>query len=323
MRTLIASLLLACCASVSAQGTFFAQNVTTGNPASGTPTFSPGSGIMGPQSVTISATGGSVICYNTTGSPATNGTTGCTTGTLYSGAVSVSTSETLYAVSGGTGYTDSSVGSAAYTISGHAMKVIQTTTCTTNGGGSSTMTCTLTATQTGNSLLIGCRSGDGTVLTFVPSATPITATASTINNAFIVSNVTTGTTAVVVTNTSIYDHTACLVAEVSGVITVSPIDVNTVFVRTGYLTSGTTGSVTTTNANDVIIGIAYSDSDANGPYTPGSGYATIGTATNVNTIYGDIYLEYKNVSATGTQNPPVSWTTTGYVWGATAALELQ
>jgi len=66
--------------------------------------------------VTISATGGSVICYNMTGSPATNGSTGCATGTLYTGAVSVSTSETLYAVSGGTGYTDSSVGSAAYTI---------------------------------------------------------------------------------------------------------------------------------------------------------------------------------------------------------------
>jgi len=86
-------------------------------PQSGTPSFSPGAGTYtGTQSVTISATGGSVICYNTTGSPATNGSTGCATGTLYTGAVSVSTSETLYAVSGGTGYTDSSVGSAAYTI---------------------------------------------------------------------------------------------------------------------------------------------------------------------------------------------------------------
>ena len=92
-----------------------------GKPTSGTPTFSPGTGSYGStQSVTISATGGSVICYNTTGSPATNGTTGCTTGTLYTGAVSVSTSETLYAVSGGTGYTDSSVGSATYTISASA-----------------------------------------------------------------------------------------------------------------------------------------------------------------------------------------------------------
>jgi hypothetical protein len=35
---------------------------------------------------------------------------------LYSSAVGVPSSETLYAVAGGTGYTDSSVGSAAYVI---------------------------------------------------------------------------------------------------------------------------------------------------------------------------------------------------------------
>ncbi len=86
------------------------------NPAA-TPTFSPVAGTYGgTQSVTISAATGTVICYNTTGSPATNGATGCTTGTKYTGAVSVATSETLYAVSGGTGFVDSSVGSAAYTI---------------------------------------------------------------------------------------------------------------------------------------------------------------------------------------------------------------
>jgi hypothetical protein len=105
---------------------------TVGNPTSGTPTFSPGAGsYSSTQSVTISATGGSVICYNTTGSPATNGTTGCTTGTLYSGAVSVSTSETLYAVSGGTGYTDSAVGSATYTIT--AVNYMITNVATSQG----------------------------------------------------------------------------------------------------------------------------------------------------------------------------------------------
>jgi hypothetical protein len=103
-------------------------------PQSGTPSFSPGTGTYtGTQSVTISATGGSVICYNTTGSPATNGSTGCTTGTLYTGAVSVSTSETLYAVSGGTGYTDSSVGSAVYTISA-VPTFVQSCTGPGNGG---------------------------------------------------------------------------------------------------------------------------------------------------------------------------------------------
>ena len=115
-------------------GTVHAQSLivisgskTVGKPTSGTPTFSPGAGsYSSTQSVTISATGGSVICYNTTGSPATNGTTGCTTGTLYSGAVSVSTSETLYAVSGGTGYTDSTVASATYTISASIWTTLNT-----------------------------------------------------------------------------------------------------------------------------------------------------------------------------------------------------
>ncbi len=90
-----------------------------------TPTFSPVAGTyVGSQSVTISSTSGSVICYNTTGSPATNGSSGCTTGTLYSSPVTVSSSQTLYAVAGGTGYSDSSVGSASYVVSSSAPAVI-------------------------------------------------------------------------------------------------------------------------------------------------------------------------------------------------------
>ncbi len=59
---------------------------------------------------------GAVICYSTTGSPATNGSTSCATGTLYTGPVTVSSSETLYAVAGGTGYNDSPVVSGSYVI---------------------------------------------------------------------------------------------------------------------------------------------------------------------------------------------------------------
>jgi hypothetical protein len=82
------------------------------------PTFSPIAGTYsGSQSVTLStASSGAVICYNTTGSPATNGSTGCATGTLYTGPVTVSSSETLFAVAGGAGYNDSPVGSASYVI---------------------------------------------------------------------------------------------------------------------------------------------------------------------------------------------------------------
>lgn len=102
-----------------------------------TPTFSPGAGTYtGPQSVTITTTSpGAIICYNTTGAPATNGTTGCTTGTLYSGAVTVSTTETLFAVAGGTGYSsDSSVGSAAYTINASPSNHLLSGGITISGG---------------------------------------------------------------------------------------------------------------------------------------------------------------------------------------------
>lgn len=82
------------------------------------PTFSPGGGTYAEsQSATLSsASSGSVICYNATGTPKTNGSNGCASGTLYTGPVSVSSSETMYAVAGGSGYGDSPVESAKYVI---------------------------------------------------------------------------------------------------------------------------------------------------------------------------------------------------------------
>jgi Chitobiase/beta-hexosaminidase C-terminal domain/Legume lectin domain len=82
------------------------------------PMFSPAAGTYsGIQSVALSSvSSGAVICYNTIGNPATNGANSCTTGTAYTGPVTVSSSETLYAVAGGTGYNDSPVVSANYVI---------------------------------------------------------------------------------------------------------------------------------------------------------------------------------------------------------------
>lgn len=84
-------------------------------PAAAAPTFTPSSGIV-PQTVTLTcSTSGTHACYNTTGLPATDGASGCTTGTLYSSAVSVTTTETLYAVCGGGGtYSDSSIATANF-----------------------------------------------------------------------------------------------------------------------------------------------------------------------------------------------------------------
>ena len=105
-------------------------------PTASTPTFSPVAGIyVGTQSVAIStSSGGAIICYTITGTtPATNGSTGCTTGTLYSTAVSVPVSETLKAVAGGTGFIDSSVGSAAYVINARSAGALQNGTILLNG----------------------------------------------------------------------------------------------------------------------------------------------------------------------------------------------
>jgi hypothetical protein len=146
------------------------KSLSTGTPTAANVTFSPVAGsYSSAQNVTLSTTAGTVICYNTTGSPATNGSTGCTSGTQYTGPVSVPSSETLYAVAGGTGYTDSSVSSAAYTInltsaqiaiSGTSVSVVpgattgntSTITVTPSGGftGSVALTASITSSPTGS-----------------------------------------------------------------------------------------------------------------------------------------------------------------------------
>ena len=79
------------------------------------PTFSPVAGSYGPtQSVAISSsTSGATIRYTTDGSTPSE-----TVGTVYSGTVSVAASETLKAIAYKSGWSDSSVSAAAYTITG-------------------------------------------------------------------------------------------------------------------------------------------------------------------------------------------------------------
>src|SRR5208282_4782932 len=78
-----------------------------------TPTFSPVAGTYtSAQSVTISCSTPSSTIYYTT-----NGTTPTTGSPVYSTPIAVSTSQTVQAIATATGFTQSAVGSAAYTIS--------------------------------------------------------------------------------------------------------------------------------------------------------------------------------------------------------------
>ncbi|MBV8629913.1 MAG: chitobiase/beta-hexosaminidase C-terminal domain-containing protein [Silvibacterium sp.] len=85
-----------------------------------TPVFSPPAGsYSGTQMVTISdSTNGAVIYYTT------NGTTPTTSSTKYSGAITVSSSETLEAIAIAPGFSQSAVAIAAYTISSSSLQVM-------------------------------------------------------------------------------------------------------------------------------------------------------------------------------------------------------
>jgi len=84
-----------------------------------TPSFSPVAGTYSStQSVTITSTGADSIYYTTDGSTPT------TSSTLYTGAISVSASETLKALAVKSGWTNSAIGSAAYVIEGAAAPTI-------------------------------------------------------------------------------------------------------------------------------------------------------------------------------------------------------
>jgi parallel beta-helix repeat protein len=95
----------------SGSETFF--NPTTPPLVTADPTFSLGTGTyIGTQTVSISTTTtGASINYTTDGSTPTS-----TTGTLYSGPISIAANTTLKAIAFATGYSDSLVTSATYTI---------------------------------------------------------------------------------------------------------------------------------------------------------------------------------------------------------------
>src|SRR5271165_3666745 len=86
--------------------------ITINPPAAATPTFSPAGGTYtSAQSVTISDTTSGATIYYTT-----NGTTPTTSSTVYTAPLTVSASETVQAMATASGFFNSNVSSAAYTI---------------------------------------------------------------------------------------------------------------------------------------------------------------------------------------------------------------
>jgi hypothetical protein len=283
-----------------------------------TPTFSSGSS----SPITISDSNSGLTGFAMT--YCTDGTNTCTPGTSYSSPVTVTGSGYIRAKATATGYTASAVGSEAYTISSHGMTVVQAVSCPLVGGGAGpAYTCSFSATPANASILAACVTSS-TLLTL--SGSPVNIFSSGFNappdGVWVYSGVTTGTTSITVTLAGTYSQGECELAVVTGVAISSPVDqpstLPTALGGSSYATSITTGSVTTTNANDVILGSAFNIINNN--YTVGSGYTLIGAACEGASCAG---LEYLNVSATGAYNPPMNQSAAGVSDVGTVALKLQ
>jgi hypothetical protein len=152
-----------------AAGSMVTYNYTVGTPTAATPTFTPAAGAYGPtQSVAIATTTGGATIYYTT-----NGTTPTTSSTVYSTPVSVTATETLNAIAVESGYTNSAVGTAAFTINGAAATPVfspaagtfsstQSVTLTDGTSGSSIFYCTSSPCTSGGTLYTAALSTSST-----------------------------------------------------------------------------------------------------------------------------------------------------------------
>lgn len=146
------------------------SSIYTIAPVLPTPTFSVAGGTYtAAQTVSISdATTGAVIYYTTNGSAPT------TSSTLYTGPITVSSTETIEAFATGTGYTNSVVGSVTYTIA----PLVATPTFSVAGGTyTTTQTVSITDTTTG-ALIYFTTNGSTPTASSTPYTGPITVSAT-------------------------------------------------------------------------------------------------------------------------------------------------
>jgi hypothetical protein len=264
-----------------------------------TPTFNPAGGnYSSAQSVTISdSTSGSTIYYTT------NGTTPTTNSAVYGSAINVSSTETLEAIATASGYTQSAVGSAAYTISsgGTPIKTVQS-----NNGSSEDSDALAVAfnsnVTSGNVILVAESTYDAETL-----ATPT----DTIGNTFTLlvtagtsgdsvaavygaTNKSSGADTVTCNDNDASNNLHCNIYEVQGITTTVDETGNSTLTNTALTVST---SAATTNADDYVF--AFFADNANGAnITVGPGY---GDAQLSNDGGDSGFSEDSVVVATGVQ----------------------
>ena len=292
-----------------------ALNYTTGGVTTvATPTFLPAAGTYtASQSVTIGdATAGTTIYYTT------NGSTPTTSSSVYSGAITVSATETLEAIAVETGYANSPVATAAYTISASSTLpapafspapgtytssqsvTISDATAgatiyyTTNGSTPTTSSSvyngaiTVSATETLEAIAVETGYTNSSVATATYTISPVlpaptfspAAGTYTTSQSVTISDATAGTTIYYTTNGSTPTTSSSVY---NGAITVSATEtLEAIAVETGYANSPVATAAYTISASSTLPAPAFSP--APGTYTS-SQSVTISDATAGATIY--------------------------------------
>ena len=295
-----------------AQSTVANATYTIGSQAA-PPTFSEGTGTYtGTQSIKLSdTTPGATIYYAINSTPTTSST-------KYTGtAISVSSSETIEAMAVASGYTQSTVASATYTIN-----PVQTSTITyvqgtyTNPGSARTENVTYSLAQVSgdlNVVIVGWWETNATIVSVTDSSQNIYSLAvgptmlagdgvGAIYYAKNISGAPAGTNTVTVTFSQPVSAPDLRILEYSGVDTANPVDV--VAAGTGSSATPTAGPLTTTAANDIIVAGNFVYTYITGA---GSGFTNRMFTPDGDNVEDELVPAVGTYTATAVESPGSAW----------------
>jgi hypothetical protein len=218
------------------------------------PFFSPAAGTYSTaQTVVIASTTPSATIYYTT-----NGTTPTINSTVYSGPVTVSSTQTLTAIALASGYVQSPVASAAYTFVTLINAPIYVQQCSQTAS-ATTLTCPLTGVGAGHTLIIGVTSTNTLSSVTSSSGTPVVVDAVNLAvpgpkymNVYYLPNTTAGNITITVNQSGSAAILGVSAFEYSNTPLTSPLDGTYGVSLSSYSTPLSTGNITTTVQSDLL-----------------------------------------------------------------------